>query len=164
MKITEVLGLVALALILLRIYCLLRQGRKSAPQARGAAGNSHQIPRYRVGPAGPTQITVEQLTADRKTVYARYDVTIIPGEGVSIGRKKVPGCVIILREGMDCTKTVGAAHARLGHDSKGFFLQNCGDGHKIGTGEGLAEQVDVRDGTLVWLGQQPIRFRIPSEK
>lgn len=153
MKFTEILGLVALALIFLRIYYLLHQ----------KDGDTRRNIKYRVGPPGPALITVEQLTADCKEIYATFDVTIIPGAGVCISRMPHSGCVVVLREGMDCTWTVGVPHARLGHDPKGFFLQDCSAEYKLYTDEGVTEQVDIIDGMVVWLNQQPLRFRIPAE-
>ena len=164
MKITEILGVVALVLIFLRIHYLLRQPGQSARRASGAGGNMREVPKYRVGSAGPALITVEQLTADASAVWARFVVTNMPIQGIPITRGEGGPLSIRLSKGMDCTATVGAPHAYLLKDEKGFFLQVPeGAPHRLRSGEKLTDEVAIRDNMIVYLGKQPIRFRLFSE-
>ena len=167
MKLTEILGVVALVLIILRIGFLLRQPGESGRRVHSPGGDLRQAPRYRVGPAGPALITVEQLTADRLTVCASFVVTNIPNQGVPVSRPGAGSGGIRLRDTGRAVHTVGEEHARIGCDAKGFFIQEREDG----TANGMClmsgttvQEVSITDGMIIFLGEQPIRFRIPSEK
>ena len=72
---------------------------------------------------------------------------------------------IRLYKGMECTATVGTPHAYLLKDAKGFFLQVPEDEpYKIRSGSMLTDEVAIRDNMIVYLGEQPIRFRLNSER
>lgn len=166
MKITEILGVLALVLIFLRIRCLLRQRRKSRKR-HGNGVKTREVPRYRIGSAGPTLITVEELT-EEMMVYARFDVTTIPGTGVSISRpNSMLGDIKLQGSGTDAY-TVAEEHVRIGLDAHGFYIQERDNGTANGMflkdGVTRIGETDITDGMIVYLGSQPIRFRIPKRK
>ena len=100
----------------------------------------------------------ENVITSQKNGY-RYDI-LADGEMAGIGTEYAR----VYADGQSADLVTGDAGNDRSSTGSGSASLACGNENHIGTGKGLAEQVDVRDGTLVWLGRQPIRFRIPSEK
>lgn len=123
----------------------------------------------RIREPGPAErecvLRIEQL--DPKTMQAvhSYDVTDIPGMGVSISRPNAARGSIKLDPAVREAYTVSQEHVRIGRDDAGIFIQ---DRKRIGrmcqADGGIVEELDITDGLVLYLGSQPLRFRIPGAR
>lgn len=140
-------GLVAFAL-----YLLMRGN----PGGGGGTGGG--------GGGGETVIVpvmhIEQLDENCEHVVATFKVGTIGEKGLSISRPGAETGDILLSSRVDCAHTVSTQHILIGHDEKGYFLQ---DNHSknstfLDGDPNPVDELDITDGMIVWLGDQPIRF------
>lgn len=121
----------------------------------------------------PKVLTIEQLSEDGRQVIETFDikenmVRMLDLECISISRPGAQGD-IVLSAGEQCAYTVSEAHILIARDKDAgvlYFWERDGgttndtflaDGTKVTKG-------DITDGMLLYLGHQPIRFRIPKRK
>lgn len=112
----------------------------------------------------PPMLYIDQLDPRTMKVVKRFNLERIPEEGVSISRPNAKKGGIKLDDSIRESFTVSADHCRIGMDDKGIFLQDIrrdGRMYLPKTGK-VVDQVDITDGLVVVVGQQPLRFVIPS--
>ena len=135
-------------------------------------GWDRRKPSHRGGGSGHTVVStklfVDQLDEDLSTVIHSFPIGEISKHGVSISR---PGAVygtVKLRDAGHCAHTVSEEHARIGHDTDGFYIQEREGGTTNGMflrdGISRIEEASITDGLILYLGEQPIRFRFPKRK
>lgn len=107
---------------------------------------------------------VEQLNPVTLRTHKRYSVNRnrLVSRGATITREGNQGDVV-----MDCafpeTNTVGFEHAVIALDEYGCFIQNNhGNGMTLEPYGPAVDEVSIKNGTVVYLGEQPIRFTFPT--
>ncbi len=97
-------------------------------------------------------------------VAETFSIGNVGEEGITISRDNAKDGDIRLSTRVEAACTVSNLHAVIGMDKKGMFLQDNDSRH--GTYSGLdkngslipAEEIEIQDGTVVYLGEQAIRF------
>ena len=87
---------------------------------------------------------------------------------MSITRPNAVCGTIKLNDTVRCAYTVSEQHAWIGCDADGYYLQEREGGTVNGMfkADGISkiEEISISDGLIVYLGEQPIRFRFPKRK
>lgn len=116
-----------------------------------------------------SNLILEQLSEDATAVIDTFPIHLQPcGSGKSISGPDSEGDVVLKSNHKvapldDCSNTVSRMHAVVAVDEKGFFIQDNDslNGMFLPGVQEHQEELDIRDGTVILLGTQPIRFRIP---
>ena len=105
---------------------------------------------------------VDQLDPQTMKLIQRFPVCEIPESGVSISRPNATAGDILLKK-CEAAFTVSQNHARIGRDEQGIYIQDQGSHNKMyrSGSEQPVEQLDITDGSIVYLGMQPLRFSFP---
>lgn len=115
-----------------------------------------------------TKLFVEQLDEDLCTVIEVFPIGEISKHGVSISRPDAEYGTVKLRDVGHCPRTVSEEHARIGFDAEGFYIQEREGGTTnhmyLGDGITKVEEASITNGLIIYLGEQPIRFRFPKPK
>ena len=108
---------------------------------------------------------VEQLNPKTMRCYKRYSITRskLVSLGATISREGTPGDVL-LECAFDETSTVGKEHAVVALDEYGCFIQanTHVNGMSLVPYGPSQDEVAIENGTIVYLGMQPIRFTYPT--
>lgn len=126
-------------------------------------------PQPRTGGIGPAEpqcvLRIEQLDPKTMEVVRRYDVPDIPAVGVSISRPNAARGSIKLDPVVREAYTVSQEHVRIGCDDVGIFIQDRKNVGRMHLEDGsVVEELDITDGLVLYLGSQPLRFRIPGDR
>ena len=114
-----------------------------------------------------TKLFVDQLDEySLDSVIASFPIGEISNRGVSISRPGALYGTVKLRDVGHSAYTVSEEHARIGHDEAGFYIQEREDGTTngmfLGDGITMVKEAAITDGMVLYLGEQPIRFRFPK--
>ncbi len=176
MELIPSIAVIALLAIIIIVFCaptdsldkLLRDIK-----SRKKSNKAIDSPRRRVDqggdrrsnqPAG-TQIVaklyLEQLDNDHSTVIKRFPIGEVPTQGLRISRDTASKGDIFLVTDRGQGNSVSECHATLYKDEDGYFLNDNGstNGTFLMGNSTRQEQVDVKEGEILFLGTQAIRFR-----
>ncbi len=113
----------------------------------------------------PVLFFVEQLDpSDPQQVVQTFPVCEIPYDGVTISRPNAQKGTIKLSGQVQCAFTVSQEHIRIGKDDQGLFLQDMRMDGRVLHNEAPVTDVDITDGLVLILGDQPLRFRVPGRQ
>ena len=112
----------------------------------------------------PPVLYVEQLHPDTNKVIERFEIHDIPVMGVTISRPDARRGTIKLNPAVRAAYTVSENHVRIGRDAQGMFVQDQkNDGRmRLPRTRAVVEEIDIKDGLILQLGMQPLRFLIPD--
>lgn len=112
----------------------------------------------------PPVLYVEQLHPDTNKVIERFEIHDIPVMGVTISRPDAQRGTIKLNPAVRAAYTVSENHVRIGRDAQGMFVQDQkNDGRmRLPRTRAVVEEIDIKDGLILQLGMQPLRFLIPD--
>lgn len=156
----DIKKIVILAVLVCLDLWLLRSGAPGFRREKPASGQ-------REGTMIIPYLYLEQLDPfNLSRCHRRFELTQdqLLSTGMSITRAGERGDIPL-----DCvfqeTMTVGQEHAVVAMDEYGCFIQNSHiNGMSLLEGSGLVQisEAEIEEGTIVYLGQQPIRFRYPQ--
>lgn len=131
-------------------------------------GKGHNLPNTPRCTVVSTKLFVDQLDEDLRDVVDSFPIGEIPKRGVSISRPGAQYGTVKLHDAGHYSHTVSEEHAWIGCDEDGFYLQEREGGTTNGMfkedGFSKIEEISISDGLIVYLGEQPIRFRFPKRK
>ena len=101
--------------------------------------------------------------------HRRYPLSqdLLLNSGIAVTRSGGPMGEVPLDCAFNETLTVGEEHALVALDDYGCFIQNNHpNGMRVMRGDALVQvdEVSIEEGTVVYLGEQPIRFCYPQIK
>lgn len=113
------------------------------------------------------KLFIDQLDPSTMNPVARFTVPTFPPNGVTISRPDADSGTFRLKDLHDPDEvafTVSENHVRIGMDRDGIYLQDNNSTNKTyrETGGEPVDELDITDGMIVYLGSQPIMFRIPN--
>ena len=167
--------LLLLALIAAAFLFLLRNGNKATLSHSARSENLSQLwnsfgkdaASYARGGQGETMflpmLFIDQLDPKTMESVKQFPVCDIPENGVTISRPNASSGGILLSKATREAYTVSANHAKIGMDEDGMFIQDCGSHNKMYAkgSRKAADELEITDGMIVYLGMQPLRFSIP---
>lgn len=156
---TAILILSACTGLILSVILFFRLRRsRSAPRAANLS-REYRPHRTIIRP----NLILEQLGKNRKDVIATFPLHLSRLDNVYISRSSSDGAGVCLKSVGDISQTVSRRHAVIAVDKQGFFIQDnqsANGMYSLGDPE-PQEELSIHDGMIVYLGEQPIRFRIP---
>ena len=182
MDIIPSLAVICLCGLIAFVLFLFMRGSSIAEFARGLKdwfggnGNNPPVPGRKPGHGTggrgrtvvSTKLFVDQLDEDLRDVVDSFPIGEIPKRGVSISRPGAQYGTVKLHDAGHYSHTVSEEHAWIGCDEDGFYLQEREGGTTNGMfkedGFSKIEEISISDGLIVYLGEQPIRFRFPKRK
>ena len=180
MDIIPSLAVICLCGLIAFVLFLFMRGSSIAEFARGLKdrfggngykpprGKGHNLPNTPRCTVVSTKLFVDQLDEDLRDVVYSFPIGEIPKRGVSISRPGAQYGTVKLHDAGHYSYTVSEEHAWIGCDEDGFYLQEREGGTVNGMfkedGFSKIEEISISDGLIVYLGEQPIRFRFPKRK
>lgn len=169
LAIIALLVIVGFALYGLSGFTLPIRGKKPIPEPTDPAPSISGMPPLSPGSSGTLLdpiLYIDQLHPTTMQVLKRFEVDQIPENGLTISRPNAVSGSIKLDPSVKEAFSVSQEHARLGMDDQGIFLQEYRGQQRMRLMKNrMAVQVDevnITDGTVVYLGRQPLRFSVPD--
>ena len=173
MSIIPQLSVLILLLLIAIAFLLILRNRDSGvePGFRSFLGNKGGQTPFDGKKQGGTKtfpkLFIDQLDPSTMDPVARFKVPTFPPNGVTISRPNADSGTFLLKDLHDPDEvafTVSENHVRIGMDRDGIYLQDNHSTNKTRQelGGDPVEQLDIKDGMIVYLGSQPIMFRIPN--
>lgn len=108
-------------------------------------------------------LILDQLDPKTLRTVKSFEIHDIPYIGVSVCNPHATrGDIILVNSGEEAL-TVSHEHLRIGRDDEGMYVQDSGSANKTYTREGrIVDEAEITDGLILFLGTQPVRFRIPN--
>ena len=137
----------------------------------GGQANPHSRGKWKTqgGTKAFPKLFIDQLDPRTMEPVARFTVPTFPPNGVTISRPNADSGTFLLKDLHDPDEvafTVSKNHVRIGMDSAGIYLQDNDSLNKTyrDLGGDPVDELNITDGMIVYLGSQPIMFRIPNLK
>lgn len=173
-----VIVIVILALVIL-VYLLCTGKKVKSPDKRSeeddregesASSRPSRLKNTELSTGFLPMLIMDQTTS-KGMVIESFDIPSIPEEGITVSRPGAKaGDILLSSKGKDA-QTVGTEGFIIGKDDNGMFGRLYDNGHKKNklflfnaeTKELTeTEQFDITDGTVICMGSQWLKFRIPT--